>query len=531
MNIAYPVMGAVIPSIFLHLNIFKPMTYFKLLLLMSVIFTACAKQPRALIPLSEQPLIPKPVELNNGEGYFSISPRTVIVATPQLQNISRELNSALVDVCGLELRHVDKKTTNAIILQLTEGNKNAESYQMKINKKQILISSASPGGLFYGVQTLKQMLVAVNDSSGVNIAGGTIKDHPRYPYRGMMLDVARHFYSVDEVKQVIDYLSMYKMNKLHLHLCDDQGWRIEIKSRPLLTEKGAISQVGGGDGGFYTQDDFKEIVRYAQERFITIIPEIEMPGHCHAALYAYPELSIKGADLSTFYTGTEVGFSSFDANNEEVYRFIDDVIKEVAAISPGEYLHIGGDETHATAPEDFIKLMNRAQKIVKKHGKKTMAWADIAEADLAEHTVAQFWKTTPESVQKAAEKDAKILMSPADYVYLDMKYDSTSALGLHWAGYVEVDKSYSFEPEDFVEGLNADLIIGIEAALWGETVRRFSDLQWLTFPRLSGVAEMAWTPASLRNWDEYRHRLLRHYDYLNHLGINYYHSPTVSGIQ
>ncbi len=204
---------------------------------------------------------------------------------------------------------------------------------------------------------------------------------PKYGYRGAMLDVARHFFTVDEVKKYIDLLAMYKINKLHLHLSDDQGWRIEIKSWPNLTNYGGSTEVGGGPGGFYTQEEYIELVSYAQERFITIIPEIDLPGHTNAALASYPELNCNGKSPD-LYTGTEVGFSTLCANKEITFQFLDDVIREISEITPGPYFHIGGDESHVTKEEDYITFINRSQDMVLKYGKKVMGWDEIQNADL-----------------------------------------------------------------------------------------------------------------------------------------------------
>ena len=238
---------------------------------------------------------------------------------------------------------------------------------MKIAANGIVLNAYKPAGIFYGVQTIRQLLPAAIGKSSVQpgpwpIATGTIRDYPDYEMRGSMLDVARHFFGTDDVKRYIDFLAYYKMNTLHLHLSDDQGWRIEIKKWPRLTEYGSTTQVGGGKGGFYTQEQYKDLVQYAADRFITIIPEIDMPGHTNAALASYPELNCNEKDKNPkLYTGIEVGFSTFCTKNEKVYQFIDDVLTELTALTPGPYLHIGGDESHATKKEDYIPFVNRVQ--------------------------------------------------------------------------------------------------------------------------------------------------------------------------
>jgi hexosaminidase len=340
-----------------------------------------------------------------------------------------------------------------------------------------------------------------------------------------MLDVSRHFFGVNDVKQFIEYLAYYKMNVLHLHLSDDQGWRIEIKSWPDLANHGGSTQVGGGRGGYYTQEQYTDIVKYARDRYITIVPEIEMPGHSNAALASYPELNCNGK-TTELYTGTDVGFSTLCTSKEITYKFIDDVVRELSEMTPGPYIHIGGDESHSTKIEDYIPFINRVQEIVTSHGKQVLGWDEIALATLKPNSVAQHWANLS-NAEKAVNQGAKILMSPAVNAYLDMQYDSTSPLGLHWAAYIEVDKAFNWDPASLVPGLGKENIIGIEAPLWSETVTDLDEIEYLVFPRLPGYAEIGWTPSSMRNWEEYKIRLAKHEKWFNAMGINFYKSPTV----
>jgi hexosaminidase len=314
-----------------------------------------------------------------------------------------------------------------------------------------------------------------------------------------MLDVARHFFSVEDVKTLIDQISRYKLNVLHLHLADDQGWRIEIKSWPKLTEIGGSTEVGGGEGGYYTQEQYSDIVKYAAEHYITIVPEIDMPGHTNAALASYAELNCNGK-ATELYTGTKVGFSTLCTSKEITYKFIDDVVREISAITPGPYFHIGGDESHATKEEDYIPFIERVQGIVASHGKQVLGWDDIAISTLKPNTVAQHWSNV-KNANMAVSKGAKILMSPATKAYLDMQYDKNTKLGLHWAAYIEVDSAYIWDPAGFSAGIEKDDILGIEAALWTETITNMDEMEYMVFPRLPGYAEIGWTSPSLRNWD------------------------------
>jgi hexosaminidase len=341
-----------------------------------------------------------------------------------------------------------------------------------------------------------------------------------------MLDVARHFFGVDDVKNFIDQLAYYKMNVLHLHLSDDQGWRIEIKSWPNLTAHGGKTEVGGGEGGFYTQEQYAEIVKYAQDRYITIIPEIDMPGHTNAALASYPELNCDGK-ATELYTGIKVGFSTLCTNKEITYTFIDDVIGELAALTPGPYIHIGGDESHATKIEDYIPFINRVQDMVIAHGKQVLGWDEIALATLKPNTIVQYWAKA-ENATKGVEQGAKVLMSPAKNAYLDMQYDSLSTYGLHWAAYIEVDKGYNWDPANLEPTIKKENIIGIEAPLWSETVSNRKEAEYLIFPRLPGYAEIGWTPKELRNWDEYKMRLANHGERMKAMNISFYPSKLVN---
>ncbi len=292
-----------------------------------------------------------------------------------------------------------------------------------------------------------------------------------------------------------------------------------------MAEYGGSTQVGGGGGGHYTQEEYTDLVQYAQDRFITIVPEIDMPGHTNAALTSYPELNCSGK-AAELYTGIEVGFSTLCTDSEVTYQFVDDVIRELAALTPGPYIHIGGDESLATPMEDYIPFVNRAQAIVLKHGKQVFGWDEIANAELVENAVVQYWAEAENAV-KAIEQGGKVIMSPATKTYLDMQYDSTTELGLHWAAYIEVDSAYIWEPTEMVEGVDREHILGVEAPLWSETVTNMDEIEYMAFPRLIGIAEIAWTPPADRQWEDYRTRLGRHAPYLKALEIDYYASDLV----
>lgn len=501
-----------------------------------ICLTSCETKIQAVPKdLAEQQVIPKPVSVNATGSSFEINIATEIQFTnSELEPIANYLATLLRPTTGFSfpVKVISSKpTSNHIYLTLTDSLSSSEGYELETKENGIIIKANKPAGIFYGVQTLRQLLPASIEkgtqlADTLLVATGIIKDNPSYGYRGVMLDVARHFFGVDDVKRVIDLISIYKMNRLHLHLSDDQGWRIEIKSWPKLTEIGSSSEVGGGEGGFYTQEQYNDIVKYAQERFITIVPEIDMPGHTNAALASYPELNCdgKGPEL---YHGTNVGFSTLCIDKEITYKFVDDVFRELAAMTPGEYIHIGGDESHVTPMKDFIPFINSAQKIVEKYGKKVIGWDEIAHAELLPNTIVQYW-SKGENAIKGIKQGAKVLMSPAERAYLDIKYDSITKIGLMWAGLTEVDDAYNWDLETFEEGISKDDIIGIEAPLWTETVETMNDIEYLVFPRVMGLAEIGWTPTTQRNWDEYRVRLGNHKDRLDALEIDFYPSSLVT---
>ncbi|WP_234408530.1 beta-N-acetylhexosaminidase [Marinilabilia salmonicolor] len=435
---------------------------------------------------------------------------------------------------GFEVEEGDKAAWfgNTILINQSKADQNLppSGYELDIKENLLTLTASSSEGLFYGIQTLRQLLTAQVEQAGglqlpVLIPTGTIRDWPQYEYRGMMLDVARHFFDVPTVKRVIDYLALYKMNTLHLHLSDDQGWRIEIESWPNLTTHGGSTEVGGGEGGFFTKEDYKEIVAYAGDKHITIVPEIDMPGHTNAALASYPELNCDGK-ATELYAGTKVGFSTLCTDKEVVYEFVDDVIREISEITPGPYFHIGGDESHSTEQEDYEYFMNRAREIVKSHGKTMIGWVEVAHAGIDETDIVQFWAKEKNALQ-GAKKGAKLIMSPSKHAYLDIKYNEDSPLGLTWAGLTEVDDAYNWDPVTLVEGIEKVDVLGVEAPLWAETIETLDDIEYLMFPRILGIAEIGWTVREDRRWDEYRVRLGQHRDRMKAMGIDFYESPLV----
>ncbi|MGI5225213.1 family 20 glycosylhydrolase [Actinoallomurus sp. CA-142502] len=402
-----------------------------------------------------------------------------------------------------------------------------EGYRLSVTRTGIALKANTETGLFNGVQTLRQLLPV--DGPRV-VDGGEVLDHPRFAHRGAMLDVARHFFTVDDVRRFIDQIAQYKINVLHLHLTDDQGWRLEITGWPRLTEVGGATQVGGGPGGFYTQREFRDLVAYAASRHITVIPEIDLPGHSNAALTSYPELTCDGVAPPPFTSiGTATGFSSLCTDQESTYRFTEDVLGELAALTPGRHLHIGTDETHATPEEGYVKFVRRTVDIVRQHGKQAIGWHEILRAGPPEGTVPQFWSKTDDDprVAEAAARGHRILLSPANKVYLDMKYTPDSPIGFKWAGYLDVRDVYDWDPGSHLDGVPEHAVLGVEAPLWSEHLEHRSHIDHMAFPRLPAIAELGWSPGQTHGWDDFRRRLATHAPRWTAQGIEFYPSTQI----
>jgi hexosaminidase len=402
----------------------------------------------------------------------------------------------------------------------------AEGYELTVATSSIRLVAARPVGLFRGVQTLRQLLPLTGPR---RIAAVHIRDRPRFAWRGAMLDVARHFRPVQDVKRFVELMALYKLNRLHLHLSDDQGWRIAIEKWPRLATHGGSTAVGGGKGGYYTQAQYREIVRYAAARYVDVVPEIDMPGHVHAALSSYPKLACNGKP-SPLYTGIEVGFSSLCIDKPVTYDFVSDVIAELARLTPAPWIHVGGDEAAATKPADYVRFIQRVHRIVGDHGKQMIGWEEVGRAGLGDSTIVQHWNTDPAKTAlsaRAVRQGAKVIMSPAEHAYLDMKYDAATPIGLRWAGYTSVQDAYVWDPARQVPGVGAKDVLGVEAPLWSETVQSIRDAEYLAFPRLIGIAEIGWSPARGRSWGEYRQRLAAQAPLLDALRVSFYRSPEV----
>jgi hexosaminidase len=487
-------------------------------------------------------VIPAPAQAEpNPRQDFWLSPLTLIRTQPgsaEARQVGKYLAEQLRPATGYPLpvvaTHRSFLPGISLVLGSTEGV-GEQGYRLDVKRKGITIRANTDDGLFAGVQTLRQLLPAEVEADrpqwrSWSVPGGTIVDEPRFAYRGAMLDLARHFHTADEVKAYIDHIAQYKINYLHLHLTDDQGWRIQIDSWPELTTKGGGPGTGvdGVGGGYLTKAEYADLNAYAASRHITIVPEVDLPGHTNAALSTYPELNCDGVAPEP-RTDIEVGYSSLCIDKEITYTFVEDVIRELAEMTPGPYLHIGGDEAHATTDEDYRKFMERVLPMVSKYGKRAFGWDEVAKAGISTDVVPQFWDTdgADADVAEAAARGNKILLSPANRAYLDMKYNEDTELGLQWAGLVEVRDAYDWDPAAAVSGVPEESVLGVEAPLWSETLRSLDDIEFMAFPRLPAIAELGWSPQASHDWESFRQRLAEQGPRWTLQDIDFYRSEQV----
>ena len=494
------------------------------------------KAADASAPPAFSAVIPKPLASTPGRGVFTVPPDARIEAGSGagVRAAAAQLAALLRPPTGyaLPIDSAGGQSPGHVSFRLALERKSSlgdEGYELSVARTGVTLTAHRATGLLRGIQTLRQLLPTAIERREAQpgpwrIRTGTMRDRPRYPWRGAMLDVARHFFGVADVERYLDLLALYKLNRLHLHLTDDQGWRIEIRSWPRLATHGGSTEVGGGRGGHYTQAEYRRIVAHAASLGIEVVPEIDMPGHVHAALSSYPELSCDGRPRP-LYTDIPVPGTSLCVGRRRTNEFVADVLRELAALTPGRYLHIGGDEATETPPAAYAAFVRRAQALVRSHGKRMIGWEEIARSDLDGRTIVQHWRDA--DLARSAARRAAIVMSPAPKAYLDMKYDATTPLGLEWAGYTDVRDAYDWDPATLVDGLPARRVLGVEAPLWTETVATRADLETMAFPRLIGIAELGWSAAAGRSWTEYRSRLAAQGPRLRALGVRFHPAPEV----
>jgi hexosaminidase len=476
-------------------------------------------------------IIPLPASVRpDPAADFTIDSGTAVSAAPEAAGIAEQLAKLLSAATGRPVAQRDGGSVRILLEGSDKNGKSPEAYRLDIEAGALTLRAPTVPGLFAGLQTIRQLLPEPAGGGPVVLPGGRISDEPRFAYRGAMLDLARHFFSVDEIKTHLDAIVQFKINHLHLHLTDDQGWRLEIPGWPRLTEVGGGPGTGvdGAGPGFLTAIEYADLTAYAAERFVTIVPEIDLPGHVNAAQVAYPELTRDG-QAPPIRTDAEVGYSSLVADKEKTYAFVEDVIRTVAALTPGPYLHIGGDEAFSTPPEDYRTFLTRVLPLVGQYGKRAIGWHEIAAVELPVTAIPQYWRVEPanDGVARAAAAGHQVIMSPADRSYLDMKYDEGSPLGLDWAGLVGVERSYDWDPAERLPGVDEESLLGVEAPLWSETLRSLADVQYLTFPRLLAIAEIGWSPRSGRDWSSFRARLAAFGPRWDAQGVNFFRSPEI----
>ncbi|MCH4822456.1 beta-N-acetylhexosaminidase [Gramella lutea] len=473
-------------------------------------------------------IIPMPQTLNWESGSYSIPNKNIICFNETAASSTKWIQK-LLQAAGTKTELKEGDNCGNWNLQVDAGLKTdlgEEGYQLVINSSGISIKSATEAGMFYGIQTLRQMFPPEIESgksySSIKLKFVEITDNPAYSWRGSMLDVARSFLSKEYIKKHIDRMAFYKMNRLHLHLSDDQGWRIEIKKYPELTETGGKSAVKNGRSGFLTQKEYIELQEYAARRNIVIIPEIDMPGHVYAALASYPELNCdnnkniepKRATPPELYDGYNVGWTRLCLEDDKTYEFVENIIKELSEITTGKWIHIGGDEIEDPLYEEFIQ---KADAIVRKYEKSAIGWEESAKAELSDSFIVQRWNGETEIA-----KDQKIIDSFCKFFYLDHGNVQDQENTYKWCNKegVSLEKVYSYNTND-------KRVIGVEAPVWSELVisdDRADDRLW---PRSIAMAEVAWTNAEKRNFQDFTERLAEHGLRMDELGINYFKSPEV----
>ena len=508
-------------------------------LLVGLAFTSC-EQPKETLSI-----IPVPLKAEIQGGAFTVNEQTQLwVEAPEAdKQILQEYLAASPLKLGVA---TEMPSSNVIVLkQVPElpGVQRAEGYVLTATDKVVELQATTGAGLFYGVQTLLQMTKEAN-----KVALGTITDEPRFEYRGMMLDVSRHFFGLDFVKKQIDAMAYYKLNRLHIHLTDAAGWRIEIKKYPRLTNFAAwrtgktwkewwngdrkYVEEGseGAEGGYFTQDQCREIVEYAKKHYITVIPEIEMPSHSEEVLTAYPELSC---------THVPYKQADFCVGNEKTFEFLENVLLEVMEIFPSEYIHVGGDEAskqswetcplcQARMKKEGLKdvdelqsyLIERMEKFLNKHGRNLLGWDEILEGGLAPNATVMSWRGV-EGGLKAIEGGHRAIMTPGAYCYFDSYQDAPHTQPEAIGGYLPLKKVYSYEPipETFTPE-QAKLMYGVQANLWAEYIPTPEHLEYMIYPRILALAEVAWSAVANKNYDDFHGRALKAVDELRAKGYN-----------
>lgn len=509
-------------------------------------------------------IIPKPQQLRLGEGHFTVRATTRLVVSEADRATAASLADRLRETTGFDLPVEVGDTSAADTICLRRGPTpsadDAEGYRLSVTPERILIEAGQSAGLFYGVQTLRQLLPLTDGSlaGDVTVPAVEVEDRPRFSWRGLMLDAGRHFFPVLFVKKLLDVMALYKFNRLQFHLTEDQGWRIEIKAYPRLTEVGSQRAEteapfplmaltdrptprmdGTPYGGFYTQDDIREIVAYAAERFITVVPEIEMPGHSVAALTSYPELGCVGSGYQV-RTTWGVAEEVLCAGKESTYEYVERVLSEVVDLFPSEYIHIGGDECpkahwrncphcqaviqrEGLADEHELQsyFIRRVEKILDAKGRRLIGWDEILEGGLAPKATVMSWRGAKGGIA-AASANHDVIMTPNTHVYFDY-YQSEHVADEPRAQphFLPLEKVYAFDPVEGVPEDKTGHVLGGQGNVWTEWISTEDHFEYMTFPRALALADAVWSPAPREAYDEFLTRLQSHLTRLEQLGVNY----------
>jgi hexosaminidase len=461
-------------------------------------------------------LVPIPASVRPGHGTFEVTAATRVVCDAAARPIVERFAAWLRAATSAALPVESGGARDGDIAVTVDGAGVAESYSLTVAPESVRVVAADDAGAFRALTTLRQLLPLAAESATLSAQAMTIPcvaidDRPRFTYRGFMLDVARHFFPADDVVRLLDQMALLKLNALHLHLADDQGWRLPVPAWPRLTEVGGPSDIDGGPGGSYTADDLAAIASAAAERFVTVVPEVDLPGHTTAALVAYPELAADGVRPEPFHRAG-ISRASVAVGSEVTARFVADVIDAAAGAFAGDFLHLGGDEADGTDAADFDRFVPDACRRALAAGRTPIVWHEGARTDLPAETVVQYWgfpgaPAAADLARRAVGAGHRLIVSPADRIYLDMRYDDDTPYGLTWAGTVSVRQSYEWDPATLLDGVGEADVLGVEAPMWTETTPTREALDQMVFPRLACAAEIAWSPRAGRSWDDFRRRL------------------------
>jgi hexosaminidase len=540
------------------------MKYFSYLLCFTIlVFSACSENKEKTFSEDELTLIPKPREMNLNEGSFQFTKETdFVVQGEQQKEIAQLLNAKFKSAAGWELKVLEEKPETNFIEFKENQDLNEEAYKLLVADKKITIEAASPSGFIYGVETLRQLLpLEIESKEKVSditwqIPQIEISDEPRFEWRGLMLDVSRHFFEKEYVFKTIDRLAFLKMNTLHLHLVDDQGWRIEIKKYPKLTEVGAFrvdqenkhwdarSDNKPGDeatyGGFYTQEDIKEIVAYAKKHGIEVIPEIEMPAHVTSAIAAYPELSCTGKPVAVPSGGLWPITDIYCAGKEETFEFLENVLLEVMELFPSKYIHVGGDEATKTEWEkcedcqrrireeglagvDELQsyFIRRMEEFISSHDRILIGWDEILEGGLAPGATVMSWRGT-KGGWEASEQGHDVVMTPGSHVYFNFYQGDFDTEPMAFSGFTPLSKVYEFDPVvDSMSTVQKKHVLGGQANLWSEFIATPERSEYMLFPRLAALSEVLWTPEENKDWADFSRRMQSMFARFDLMDINY----------